>query len=283
MSGQQGNRTTTTEINVPVHIVWEYLSDLERWDEWNPCVRFSHGDVDAFFAAHEERRGGEGEGGDDGASSTSGIPRGNKCKAKLARYDAKENGTAGSKRQKTWLLVGCTIDRVSRQDLVVSWTTYRGLLKNTTVMQLLPSGNKRTLLKHTQTLQGPKLAAKLLGMNKHGRSLLTQSVCVDQSLKNHVECQYFQTLLTDLSTSLPHRYMAKYLCNAPPSPTSSSSGKGTLKVAFAPGHHCDASSSTMTMRTEQCSSDFWQTPESLRKAVISRFVEEEDVVEYDEQ
>ena len=275
--------TTTTEINVPMHVVWETLSDLERWDDWNPCVRFNlndnrhhnHIDVDAFYDATSTATTTAGENKNRPKAKKKGITG----KAKLARWSDttpknSNKSSSRSNKKKSWLLVDCTVDTVSRQDLVVSWTTYGGLHKNTTVMQLspAPTGNsKRTLLRHTQTLHGgpPSLLSKLLGVNKRAKSLLTQSVFIDQSLKNHVECQYFQALVTDMSTSMNHSPLSS------PVPTIGGS-KTTMKMRIS-----NDLSSTATMKTEQScslssSSDyFWHSPEHLRKAIISRFVEDD--------
>ena len=281
--------TTTTEINVPMHVVWETLSDLERWNDWNPCVRFNlndgrhhnnHIDVDAFYDITSVASTGEKK--DRSKAKRKGIAG----KAKLARWsDTNTQNSKSSRRdkKKSWLLVDCTIDTVSRQDFVVSWTTYGRFHKNTSVMQLSPAptgtnngsssscSSKRTLLKHTQTLRGGPLSplSKLLGLDKHAKSLLTQSVFVDQSLKNHVECQYFQALVTDMSTSMNHSPFSSPV-------RTTGSGKTTMKMRIS-----NDLSSTATMKTEQScslssSSDyFWHSPEPLRKAIISRFVEDD--------
>mmetsp|Transcript_16171 Transcript_16171/g.29022 ORF Transcript_16171/g.29022 Transcript_16171/m.29022 type:complete len:218 (+) Transcript_16171:134-787(+) len=204
------NSIQSTEINVPIDIVWENLSAFRTWKDWNTSLRFN-GDS---LPWHE---------------------RGEWGKARLACSQKK--GALGENK-KVWMVVHVAFERVSREDYLVSWTMKRGFVRNTSFMKLTPIGNKRTLLTYSQNMHGP-----LVTFGVAHRKLMTNSSCVNQCFKNHVESLHFQNLLTDLST----REMTR-------------------------------SSATMESSVEEASlnssSDFWQTPPHLRNEVVSLFVEE---------
>jgi hypothetical protein len=201
LSSARGNSVQQCEINVPCHTVFQHLCDFAHWRDWNPCVRFC-ADLP--------------------------LEGGNWIKVKLASPPKRK----GDKRR--WNVVDFAINSVNRTEYVVSWTTRLGFTSNTATVKLMALGAKRTLLTHTQSVRGP-----LVSMGDPVRILMTNAVCINQTLKNHVECIHFQAILMNLST----RDFVK--------------------------------SSTLTIDSDwsETSADFWQSPHYLREQVVAQLME----------
>jgi hypothetical protein len=158
----------TTEVNVPIDVVWEQLSDFRQWREWHPSLRLHNDDL----ILQEEAIW---------------------VQAKLA-CQGKGVGCA-TRKTRTWMNVNIAFQTVNRNEFTVSFTIKRGFSKNTTTMKLTALGSKKTLLTHTQDLRG-----SIVSFGSSHRTLLINSFCINQSFKNHVECLHFQSLFSDMST-----------------------------------------------------------------------------------
>ncbi|KAG7344163.1 polyketide cyclase / dehydrase and lipid transport domain containing protein [Nitzschia inconspicua] len=233
MSSQRFHSSQITEINAPISVVWEHLVAFDEWNQWNPSVR-----LPADFVL------------------------GQSCKAKLAAPRTRQNSKGGqsenSSQQKRWISTSCTLDEVgNRKEYAVTWTTQRGFFKNTTSMKLTSfAGTRKTTLTHTQSIYGPRFS-----LNGSPRDLLTNSSCINQCFKNHVECLHFQSLLMDASS----RDMS---CN-----TNKSNRTKVRK-------NNSQSSTSMTCPEDEeeeetvDSGDFWTSSARIRNAVVSQLVEE---------
>jgi hypothetical protein len=199
------NSAQECEINVPCDAVFKHLCDLDHWNDWNLAVRLS---ADAPLA--------------DGVWSKAIIVSPPKRKG-----DTTTRGTT----------VDFTVETIRRKDFTFSWTTRLGRSRNTTTMKLTPLGSKRTLLTHVQCVRGP-----FVRLGNPLRTLLTNSTCINQSLKNHVESLHFQAILMNVSTG----DFAK--------PRTSSTSVESDGSDASPG--------------------FWQSPHYLREEVVSQLLEE---------
>jgi hypothetical protein len=203
LSPSRWNSDHTTEINAPIDIVWESLSDIHSWG-WNKWIR-----LDAEVAM-------------SGASGKASVS-----------YDAK-------KRRK---LCDFSFGKVTRDDFVFEWRTSFGLCNCTNTMELVSVGTKRSQLRHTQTFQG---LLPGIGMGHPFKKLKSHALCMNEGLKNHVESLHFNSLLFNISA-----------------------------------REMPSSSSTLDTESPEDSSraSFWETPRSLRKELISSFIDERMVLE----
>ena len=126
---------------------------------------------------------------------------------------------------------------VNRRDLILTWTTKLGFCFCTNKVKLTPLGSKRTHIEHTQTIKGfcPWIC---FGNNTR---LKKHPLCINEALKNHVESQYFRSLLYTLSTR-------------------------ELQM--------DKSDSTLDTGSlgEVSPAGYWETPRHLRKELISCYI-----------
>jgi hypothetical protein len=252
MSSQRAHTSQTTEINAPISVVWEHLSALDEWSQWNPSVR-----LPADYVL------------------------GQWCKAKIAvcnRTRTGRNSKGGDGEQKMatatkkrWMSTNCIVDEMGNgNEYSITWTVRRGFFKNVTSMKLsCGTCTRKTTLTHTQSIHGPPFSFPAMGLSSP-RDLLTNSACINQCFKNHVECLHFQSLLMDAS----HRGMS---CSNKSSAASSKKSSS---------HHPNLyhSSTSMTGREEEeeeeeeettsDSGGFWTSSAQIRNAVVSQLVEE---------
>jgi hypothetical protein len=235
MSQQRFQSSQCTDILAPISIVWEHLAAFDEWQQWNPSVR-----LPADFVL------------------------GQWCKAKVASHTnhkrntsrggaAPEKATSGKKR---WVSTNCSVDEViSHNEYTITWTTQSGFLKNTTCMKLTSAdGTRKTTLTHSQTITGPPFT-----LRGSPRQLLTNSACINQCFKNHVECLHFQSLLMDAS----NRNMSI------PSTRSTTTTYKTI-------HHSSTSLTGHEDMEEETvdSGGFWTSSAQVRNAVVSQLVDE---------
>lgn len=236
MSTQRLKSSQSTEIHAPISIVWEHLAAFDEWHQWNPSVRLPADYIlgqcgKAKVAIHTNHRR---------RNSKDGTPE--------------EKASSGKKR---WVSTSCTVDDVGKHNaFTITWTTWRGFFKNTTCMKLTcAAGTRKTTLTHSQVIYGPRFTL-------HGspRQLLTNSACINQCFKNHVECLHFQSLLMDAS----QRNMC---CNK--STRNNTNNHRTI-------HHSSTSLTGHDDMEEDTvdSGGFWTSSAEVRNAVVSQLVEE---------
>jgi hypothetical protein len=153
-------------------------------------------------------------------------------KGKLARHTNQKLG----KISKRWISTCVTLEGLNNYTL--TWTSRRGFFTNTTCIKLNCIGQRRTMLTHTQTVHGP-----MFSFGFSPKVHLTNSSCINQCFKNHVESLHFRNLFVDLSS------------------------RGMKSTATMPcsDEEWSGSSSTET---------FWQTSARFRQEVMSLLIEE---------
>ena len=162
-SSQRVQSSQSTEINVPIHIVWNRLTEFYKWREWNPSIRLTS-------ELYEPKEGAWG-------------------KAGIVRRNNNKNG------EKKLLKITQTFDKISREDGILSWTMKKGFFHNRSCMTIIPAGDKKAMLTYTQTIHGP-----VMSFGNASQILMMNAACINGSFKNHVEQMYFQCLLNDVST-----------------------------------------------------------------------------------
>jgi hypothetical protein len=151
-----------------------------------------------------------------------------------------KSGRASFYRKGKRLQKRFSFNMVERRQFTLSWSTKFGFCSCTNTIRLEPLGGKRTVVGHTQSFQGIHLGFGLLG---HPFKKFKRNVCImNEGLKNHVESQYFRSLLSNFSS----RDMI-----------------------------LEGGKSSMTMKASPIETAFWQTPKHLRKELVKCFVDNE--------
>jgi hypothetical protein len=235
LSTQRVQSSQSTEILAPISVVWEHLAAFDEWHQWNPSVRLP---VEYVL--------------------------GQRCKAKVAFHTNSKTRTGKGKSslekapssKKRWVSTSCTVDDVgNHNEYTIIWKTRHRFFTKTTCMKLMCAvGTRKTTLTHSQTIYGPAFTL-------HGtpRQLLTNSACINQCFKNHVECLHFQSLLMDAS----NRDMSNKSTRK-----SSSTGRTIYHSSTSLTGHEDMEEDTVDSR------GFWTSSALVRNAVVCQLVEE---------
>ena len=152
----------------------------------------------------------------------------------------KERLYYGKKRSK---VVNFVFNEVNRKDLTISWCARMFFSRSIHTLQLVPIDKKTTLLRHIHKLRG---VLPCLGIGLPYKKMNQNSLCMNESLKNHVESVHFNSLIFSISSRSMPTFTESDI-------RSDSSGSDPIGDSFQ-------------------GTSYWDTPRHLRNQIISSYL-----------